>query len=466
LSALQQAAAVQRREVSPSELVKHYLARVDSYGQSLGAFVTVTADRAVEAAKQADSRVVAGGPLPPLFGVPTAIKDLNLVSGVPAQFGSTVMAGFVPSVDDHVVTLIDAAGLISLGKTNTPEFGFACYTEPDIAPPARTPFDLARSAGGSSGGAGAAVAAGLVPLAQGSDGAGSIRIPASVCGVVGLKPSRGRVSSGPLLGDVAGLAVNGPVARTVADVAALLDAMAAPMPGDPYWAPPLPPGESFLDASRRPLGQLQIGMCCEPVISGAEVAPSCLAAFEEAAALLEELGHRVVACGPPFLEDVVEKFETIWMVGAAAVPVPQDRENDLLPLTRWLRERGRAVSGPRVFDALAAAQLAARQAVVSSMAYDAVLTPTLAQPPVLVGSIRDDDHPQRDFEAQERFTPFTAPANITGQPAISLPLHWTTAGLPIGVQLIGRPAGEAGLLALAAQLEEARPWRTHVPSCW
>ncbi len=466
LTALQQAEAVRHREVSPRELAAHYLERIGRLGAEFGAFVTVTADRALEAAAEAEARVLAGEALPPLFGVPTAIKDLNLTAGVATKFGSAAMADFVSPVDDHVVTLLRAAGLVSLGKTNTPEFGLPCYTEPDVAPPARTPFDPSRSAGGSSGGAGAAVAAGLVPVAQGSDGAGSIRIPASVCGVVGLKTSRGRVSGGPVFADIAGLAVNGPLARTVADAAALLDAMASPMPGDPYWAPPLPAGDTFLAATRLPPGRLRIGRYLTPPIPGAVVDPDCVAAYEGASRLLEALGHTVEDCDPPFAEDMVATFETIWSVGAASLPVPEERESELRPLTRWLRERGRAVSGIQAIEALATAQLVARQAVVAASAYDAVLTPTLAQVPALVGGLRDDAHPDADFDAQKRFTPFTAAANITGQPAISLPLHWTAEGLPVGVQLAGRPAGEASLLALAAQIEAARPWDAHVPACW
>ncbi|MGH9107679.1 MAG: amidase [Acidimicrobiales bacterium] len=471
LNALEQAAAIRRRQVSPRELVAHYLARVDRYSEAVGAFVTVTAAQALEEAGRAEARLKEVGPegaasLPPLLAVPTAVKDLNLTAGVPTKFGSAALADFVAPADDYVVSRLKEAGLISLGKTNTPELGLTCYTEPDVAPPARSPFDLSRSAGGSSGGAGAAVAAGLVPVAQGSDGAGSVRIPASVCGLVGLKPSRGRVSGGPAGADVTGLVVNGPIARTVADAAAMLDALAGPMPGDPYWAPPLPAGGSFLDASRQPVGRLRVGVLRDPVISSAEVSATCLAALDDAAALLEGLGHEAEACEAPFDEAIVATFETIWTVGAAAAPVPDSREGELRALTRWFRERGRAVSGPRLFEALAAAQLAARRAVVLFSRYDAVLTPALAQPPAPVGAFRDDDHPERDFEAQKCFTPFTVVANITGQPAISLPLYWTAAGLPIGVQLIGRPAGEAPLLALAGQLEQARPWRHHVPSMW
>lgn len=466
LSALEQAAAIRRREIRPSELVEHYLERIESLGASLGAFVTTAAQRAIETAKRLEAEIPADAEAYPLFGVPSAIKDLNLVQGERTTFGSRAFTDFVAPIDDYVVAKARDAGLVLLGKTNTPEFGLACYTEPDVAPPARSPFDLSRSAGGSSGGAGAAVAGGLVALAHGSDGAGSIRIPASACGLVGLKPSRGRISHGPVMADTSGLSVSGAIARTVGDAAALLDALTGQMPGDPYWAPPLAHGETFLGAARLPVPALRIGICREPIVAGITLHPHCVAAFEDAAALLEALGHRVEPCAPAFSEDLVEVFETIWTAGAATIPLGPAQEALVRPLTRWLRERGRALSGPSVYSALGRVQLAARSAVASFSTYDAVLTPTLAQPPALVGALRNDADPEADFEAQKRFTPFAATANLTGQPAISLPLYWTAQGLPIGVQLVGRPAGEAGLLGLAAQLEAARPWRHRVPACW
>ena len=228
LSALEQAAAVRAGEVSPVELVEHCAERIARLDAAVGAFATLTLDAARAQARAAERAVRAGGPLPPLHGVPTAVKDLNNIAGVPTGLGSRAFRDLVPDVTDHAVAGLLRAGTVSLGKTTTPELGLPCYTEPAVAPPARTPWDLSRSAGGSSGGAGAAVAAGLVPFAQGSDGGGSIRIPSSVCGLYGLKVSRGRVSRGPLAGDLTGLGWDGPMARTVADAAALLDAMAGP----------------------------------------------------------------------------------------------------------------------------------------------------------------------------------------------------------------------------------------------
>lgn len=470
LTALEQAAAVRSGALSPVELVEHHLGRIATLTDIVGAFVTVTADRARAEARLAEAAVRAAGDpreLPPLLGVPTAVKDLNAVAGVPMKLGSLAFADLVPSWEDHVVRLMRAAGTISLGKTNTPEIGLPCYTEPDpgIAPPARTPYDLARSAGGSSGGAAAAVAAGLVPFAQGSDGGGSIRTPASVCGLVGLKTSRGRVSSGPVVGDLSGLAVQGPLARTVADAAAFLDAIAVPQLGDPHWAPPLPPGETFLAHARQDPGRLRIGRYVDNIF-GAPVDPACRQAWEQASALLAELGHEVEDVPTPPFGGLFDHFVVLWCVGAAAVAVPPDREQLLRPLTGWLRGRGAAVPATRFALAVSRLQAAARQLIVSTAAFDAVLTPTLAQLPAVVGGLRNDADPAADFEAQCRFTPYTSLYNITGQPALSLPLSWTAEGLPVGVQLIGRPAGEAGLIRLGAQLEAARPWRARHPSCW
>ncbi|MGZ4582069.1 MAG: amidase, partial [Nocardioidaceae bacterium] len=312
LSALEQAAAVRSGEASPVELVDHYLGRIERLADTVGAFVTVTDELARKQALVAQDRVqrarLHDEDLPPFFGVPTAIKDLNMTAGVRTTFGSASMRDHVPDVSDEVVLRIEAAGFVSLGKTNTPEFGSPCYTEPDVAPPARTPWDLDRMAGGSSGGAGAAVAAGLVPVAQGSDGGGSIRIPASCCGLFGLKPTRGRISGGPVYGDPVGLGTSGPLARTVRDAAAMLDVMAGRAVGDPFWAPE--EQRPFLDACDREPGRLRIARFAEPVIAETEVDPDCLRAWEDAGRLLESLGHEVVDIAPPLPRDAVPVFET------------------------------------------------------------------------------------------------------------------------------------------------------------
>ncbi len=457
LTALEQAAAVRAGELSPAELVEHYAGRIERLDGGLGAFVTLTLDAA---------RAQAAGPLPagPLAGVPIGIKDLNLTAGVPTGFGSRAMAGYVPTVSDFVVDKLREAGTISLGKTATPEFGLPCYTETEVGPPTRNPWDLSLSAGGSSGGAGAAVAAGLLPVAQGSDGGGSLRIPGSVNGLVGLKVARGRISLGPVMGDITGLPVNGPLARTVRDAAALLDAMAGPMPGDPHWAPP--PAQSFLSVCDRPPGRLRVGRTRTPIVDGATVHPHVVAAYDAASALLAGLGHDVEDIDPPYGPELIPSFEVLWSVSAAGVAVPPESEHQLLPLTRWLRERGRGMSARQFTAALAAVQAATRAGVRATAGYDVLLLPTLAQPPAPLGWFTDAGDPAAEFERQKRWTPFTAVFNATGQPAVSLPLHTSPDGLPIGVMLVGRPADEVTLLSLSAQLEQARPWAHRHPPLW
>jgi amidase len=469
LTALEAAAAVRRRDVSPVELVDHALDRIEHLDEQVGAFVTVTADRARAAATAAERLVRETddpAQLPPLLGVPTAIKDLNMVAGVPAKLGSAAFADFVPDYDDNVVRLLRRAGTISVGKTSTPEIGLPCYTETDIGPPARTPWDTGRLAGGSSGGAGAAVASGFVAIAQGSDGGGSIRIPASVCGLVGLKTSRGRISRGPVDLDATRLSVLGPLARTVRDAAAFLDATAGPQPGDPDARDPLPAGETYLEWCDRDLGELRIGRYLDSPIES-EVDAEVREAWQRASALLAGLGHTVEDVPAPIPPEAIPHFETVWSVSAASALVPPDREGLLRPLTRYLRERGAAVSGPQFATALGALSGYARQGISATAHLDAVLTPTLALLPRPVGWFQEPDgDPAEDFERQKRFTPFTAIYNTTGQPAISLPLFWSEGGLPIGMMLVGRPGGEAPLLSLAAHLEAALPWQDRHPPIW
>ena len=467
LTALEQAAAVRSREVSPTELVAHALRRVEALDAGLGAFLTVTPERALAAARRAERRLREGGDLPPLLGVPTAVKDLNNTAGVRTTFGSSVLADNVPTVDDAVVTRLAEAGTISIGKTNTPEFGFPCYTDNALVGPARCPWDPGRLAGGSSGGAAVAVAAGMLPVAQGSDGGGSIRIPASVNGLVGLKPARGRVSNAPLGSDVTGLGTNGPLARTVRDAAALLDAMAGPVTGDPAWAPPLPPGETFLGAADRPVGRLRIGRYLETPTADAGLEPAVQTAFDDAARLLEELGHEVEDVPPGLLgPDVLTAFERVWSLSGTLLPVPPERIGELRPLTRELRARGLALSAQQAMEALTALRLFARRFVTATDRYDVLLAPVTTMTPRPLGWFDADGDGAADFDRQERYAAFTAVFNVTGQPAVSVPLHWTDDGLPVGTMLVGRPADEVTLLSLAAQLEAAHPWAHRHPPSW
>ncbi|MEU8786153.1 amidase [Streptomyces sp. NPDC048637] len=473
LTALEQARGIRSGELSPVELTEHCLARIERLDDTLGAFLTRTPDIARKQASDAESEAAAarreGRELPPLHGVPVPVKDLNQVAGVRCTMGSRALAGQVPTVDDHVVTKLRAGGTILLGKTNTPEFGLPCYTENGLAPPARTPWDLARSAGGSSGGAAAAVAAGLAPIAHASDGGGSIRIPASVCGLFGIKPSRGRISGGPLLHDISGLATSGPLARTVADAATLLDVLAGAMPGDPFAAPSLPPGETFAAHARRDPGRLRIACLTEAPVPGIEVHPDCRTATTDTAALLTGLGHEVEELSLPSDDSILLAFTRVWSVLAASRPVPPEGEELLMPLTRYLRDRGAEVSGTDFTRSLYAFRMLAQSLADGLMppgGYDVILSPTLAAPPAEVGALRNDADPQAEFAAIGAFTPFTALYNATGQPAVNVPLQWNAAGLPIGVMLAGRYGDEATLIALSAQLEQARPWAGRTPSMW
>ncbi|SDO56390.1 amidase [Klenkia soli] len=464
LTATGMADAVRARQVSPTELVEHHLARIEALDPGIGAFITVTPERARAAARDAERRLAAGDPAP-LLGVPTAIKDLNLTAGVRTTFGSAAMADHVPAVDDHVVTALATAGTISLGKTSTPEFGFPCYTDNDLVGPTRCPWDTTRLAGGSSGGAAAAVALGMLPFAQGSDGGGSIRIPAGINGLVGIKPARGRVSSAPLGAEITGLGVQGPLARTVRDAAAMLDAMAGPVVGDPTWAPP--PATSFLAAADRPAGPLRIARYRDSGMPGAQLSTEVGTAFEEASALLVDLGHEVVDLpSAPLTEEVLAAFEVVWSLTGATLPVPEDQVHLLRPLTRYLRDRGLALSAGQAMEALTALRVFSRRFLQATAPYDVLLAPVCTDTPRPLGWFDHDGDGAADFERQKRYAAFTALYNVTGQPAVSVPLHWTADGLPVGTMLVGRPADELTLVALAAQLEVARPWAHRHPPGW
>ena len=265
--------------------------------------------------------------------------------------------------------------------------------------------------------------------------------------------------------DLAGLGINGPLARTVADAALLLDVMAGNFPGDMYTQPPLPPGETFLGYARREPGRLRIGRTLQNAVEGAEVHPDCVAAYEEASALLASLGHEVEDVAMPFGPDVVPFFETLWYAYATLAPLAPEQEEVLLPLTRYLRGRGQATGAAELIFAQAYLQAVTRAGLATLNAYDAILTPTLALPPRPVGWF-DEVDPSENFERQKRFTPFTALWNVSGQPAVNVPLHWSADGLPIGVMLAGRMGDEATLISLSAQLEQARPWQERHPPVW
>ncbi len=464
LSALDLAAALRRGEVSAAEVLAHTEDRMATVGARVGAFAHVTPALAAAQAAAADAALAdhrrTSAPVPPFLGVPVPVKDLAMVAGVPFEAGSLALRGFVAPVDDGVVTLLRRAGTVMVGKTTTPEFGLPCYTEPAAGPAARTPWDLSRTAGGSSGGAAAAVAAGVVPAAHASDGGGSIRIPAACCAVVGMKPSRGRVSPGPHRAEGPGLATDGVITRTVRDSAAFLDVLAHPWPGDTYRAPA--PASSFLAACDAPLPPLRVGVLTDPVIADdAPVHPEARAAVTRAARLLEGLGHHLDEAPRPMTGEDWMAFMPLWTTMAAQVPVPPEAEQLLTALTRWQRGIGRAVTGVEYAAAHGRMQQLGRQIAGAWAAFDIILTPTLAQPPLPPAELNLPD-PAADFEAQKRFTPWTSVWNMTGAPAISLPLHRALVDggeLPFGVMLGGVRAGqEEELFGLAALLEAADPW--------
>ena len=465
LTAQEQWDWLQRGEVTPLELTEHYLARIERLDAALGAFVTVTADAAIERARTLADTVPRTAPL---WGLPFADKDLVNRAGVPTGFGSRLMSGFVPDESDELVDVLDAAGGVSLGKTNVPEFGLPSYTESLVAPPARNPWDVSLGAGGSSGGAAVAVAAGLLPFAPGSDGGGSVRIPAAACGLVGLKPSRGLIPSGTGIDKLAGLAVPGPLARTVADAAMLLDAMVAG--GDypftlraPRWD-----GGALLNAAVRGEGRFQLGVMTTSPWDDAfdvRVSAEASAALALAADELDAIGHGIEDLRLEPDQSYAPNFRTIWQAGAAAIPAEGAELDSLEPLTRWLVERGRAISARDLIAALTALTTFERSIIRQFSRFDAVLTPALALTPRPVGWY-DSEDAELNFAQQVQYTPFTSFANVSGLPAITLPVSQTEAGLPMGVQLVGRPGGEATLLAIGAQLERRLLWQRRHPPQW
>ncbi len=465
LSAQEQWTWLQRGDITPGELSRHYLARIQRLNAELGAFTTVTADAALARAEVLEREPHRTAPL---WGIPFGDKDLSNRAGVRSTFGSRLFADFVPEESDEIVGMLDAAGGVSLGKTNTPEFGLSAYTESGVSPPARTPWNLALGAGGSSGGAAVAVAAGLLPFAPGSDGGGSIRIPAAATGLVGLKPSRGLVPSGSGIDKLAGLVTIGPLARTVADAGMLLDAMVS---GSPYpYALRAPRADEgpLLGAAVRGEGRFQLGMMtASPWDDDYEITVSAeaSAALDLAVRELEAAGHGIEQATLAPDPDYAPAFRAVWQAGASGIPAEGEQLELLEPLTRWLLVRGRELSGRQLADALLALTVYERSVIRQFAGFDAVLTPMLAMTPRPIGWFDAEDG-ERNFAQQVQYTPFTSLANVAGLPAISLPVAESTDGLPMGVQLIGRPGGEHVLLALGAQLERRLAWQRRHPPQW
>jgi amidase len=464
MTALEQGEAIRAGDLSPSEIAHHYLERIHEVDGVIGAFVTVTEELALEQATAAERALAqarrTGQALGPLHGVPVAIKDVARIEDVRHTRGSAVYADDVADIDDHVVTCLKRAGLVILGTTNTPEFALPCYTENEIGPPTRNPWALEHSPGGSSGGSAAAVAARLAPLAHGTDAGGSVRIPASACGVVGLKPSRGRVSNGPIDHEVTGLSVHGALARSVADAAALIDAMSGVMPGDAFTAPPREPREPRESGSQR----RRIAVMPDPMVPGVTAHPDCRQALEGVTRLLRDGGHSVEEVEMSPDQGVADAFARAWSVNAASISVDEDEEEMLTPFTRYMRELGREVTGVELHLALSTFRgIGQMLADLFFATYDLILTPTLAKPPARIGEFTSDVNQAADYDRMTAFMPYTPMYNIAGLPAISVPAHFSDAGLPIGVMVGGRYGDERGVLALAAEIESSVGWVASAP---
>jgi amidase len=458
-SAIELAGMVRAGEVSSRELVEISLARIAELNPKLNAFVDVDPERALATAEAVES-----GDERPFAGVPIAIKNNRSLEDWRLTYGCSLMKDFVANRDHNVVRRLKQAGFVIVGTTTLPEYGILPTTEARLFGPTRNPWDLERTPGGSSGGAAAAVAAGLVPVAHGNDGGGSLRIPAACCGLVGLKPARGRVSSAPDLGDSA-LGIDGVLTRTVADTAALLDVLAGYEIGDATWAPS--PAEPFALAAARDAGRLRIAATTLPPAPEATVDPICAQAVSDAAELLRSLGHDVQEVDPPWqMEGLRELFGVAFSIHVALsvaysgkVGGHEPRAEDMEPMS-WalysMVQQLDAVQGLGVHTQL---QRFARRVISFLEPYDALLTPALAERPLPLGTLDPAaPDPMSTFTRSGLFTPFTPVFNASGQPGISLPLFHGEDGLPLAVQIVGRPAGEASLLALAAQLEEAQPW--------
>lgn len=472
LDATGQAELVRRREVSPAELVEGAIERLERLDPRIHAVVHRALDEARVRARAASL------PDGPFRGVPFLLKDLGgTQAGQPYSGGMRALhrAGFRETVDSWLVRRFDAAGLVPLGRTSTPELGLLPTTEPEAFGPTRNPWSLGHGAGGSSGGSAAAVAAGIVPLAHASDGGGSIRIPASSCGLVGLKTTRGRCSFGPSAGERwSGFSVEFAVTRSVRDAATLLDAVAGPQCGDPYFAPP--PSRPFGEAPGAKTGRLRVGILREPPANrGLELHPECRAAADRAAALLRDLGHDVDEAHPPALDDPATILTYVRVVGANVAQAVEGwgrrlgralGPDDVEPLTWALAERSKEMTAPQLLDCIDEVHAFGRRlAAWWDEGWDLLVTPTTAQPPPEIGwltSTRED--PLRAFLRSAPFGAYTSPFNLSGQPAISLPLHQTADGLPVGAQIVAAYGREELLLSVAARLEEAAPWAGRRPA--
>lgn len=467
LSAVALRDALHSGGLSAREVTEHFLARITARNPGLGAFITVTAEQALADAAAADAlftRTPHSRPpeLPPLHGIPVAFKDLTDVAGVVTTHGSAALDRKPATVDGALAAVLKGAGAISLGKTQVPEFGLTAYSENLIAPPSRNPHALSRSSGGSSGGSAAAVAAGLVPFAPGSDGGGSVRIPAAACGLVGLKPGRGLVPAGESTGDPARLVVAGPLARSAGDAALMLDALVSAQGSG---------SGQYLASLSRPPRRLRIGVSLDSpwqAIFPFTPDQEAMDALKEGVRLLEAAGHSTAEAAVRYDNRYPDAFTTAWTAGVGSARIAPQREALLTPLTRTFRRRAQQRSASKLNEALGFLRQFERDTVSQYAQWDLMLTPALAQTPRPVGWFTGASHgdgywpasewagdADGDYRKQCEFAPWSSMVNVCGLPAISIPVHWTGgspgAGLPMGIQLVGPIGSEALLLQVAAQ---------------
>jgi amidase len=458
------AGLVAKREVSAGEVMEVAIARAEQVNPAINAIVH-------RQYGQARKAITAGLPQGPLQGVPFLIKDLGFFeTGEPATFGSSLFKDFIADHESAYVTRCKRAGLVFMGRSASPEFGLNPNTEPRLYGACRNPWNLACSAGGSSGGAAAAVSAGILPLAHATDGGGSIRIPAAQCGLFGLKPSRGRVSMAPDAGESwGGLSAGHVVSRSVRDSALMLDCTAGPEPGDPYAAPS--PECAFVESLRRPPRTLRIALMLKDH-RGANLHPECLKAVQGASKLCQSLGHVVEEADPRL--DMVALRPMNARISAANTArtcmlrwktlAREPNANDVEAATWAVYQRGLKVSAIEYVEAIAAVHAAGRKMAGFLTSYDVILSTTLAGPPPKLGYFDQDGDVQTFTDRVTQYLSVTPLHNATGTPAMTVPLHWTADGLPIGVHFAGRYGEEATLLRLAAQLEAAQPWFDRVPA--
>lgn len=447
---------VRKKEIRPREVAEFFLARIEKLNPKLGAFMTVTAERALADAARLEKTSAADAAKLPLFGVAYSLKDLLWTKDIRTTFGSRNYEHWHAPADAELAVRLANSGGILLGKTTTPEFGLRPTTEGGLCPPARNPWNLEHTAGGSSGGSASAVAAGLHPVAQGSDGGGSIRIPAACCGLVGLKPSRGRITRAPQEAEAwGGLSTTGPIARTVRDAALMLDAMAGMLPGDPYAA--RPPARPFVEEVSAHPKKLRLAVINKSALG--EVDAETIAGLESACATFREMGHSVEALALDPGERLHKFARVIVGASVSALNVPNPELLD--PIVRGSYEWGAKISAADYIHAITAMHNTSREIIDTLMPYDAMLAPTLTRPAVKLGTM-----PSNPVAAANEFyawIAFTFPFNSTGQPSISMPNGFSKPGLPLAIQIVGRPGDEAGIIALAAEFERARPWKDKHP---